>query len=43
MLISLKVNDCFIYNDEIEFTMRADMRYKRFSSNTETQCMESRI
>lgn len=33
MLISLKVNNCFIYNDEIEFTMRADMRYKRFSSN----------
>ena len=33
MLISLKVNNCFIYNSEIEFTMRADMRYKRFPSN----------
>ncbi len=33
MLISLRVNNCFIYNQEVEFTMRADMRYKRFSSN----------
>lgn len=33
MLISFRVNNCFIYNDEIEFSMRADMRYKRFSSN----------
>ncbi len=33
MLISLKVNNCFIYNSEVEFTMRADMRYKRFPSN----------
>ena len=33
MLISLKINNCFIYNNEVEFTMRADMRYKRFSSN----------
>ena len=33
MLISLKVNNCFDYNSEIEFTMRADMRYKRFPNN----------
>lgn len=33
MLISLKTQNCFIYNDEVEFTMRADMRYKRFPSN----------
>jgi len=33
MLISLKVNNCFIFNSEVEFTMRADMRYKRFPSN----------
>lgn len=33
MLISLKVNNCFIYNSEVEFTMRADMRYKRFPNN----------
>lgn len=33
MLISLKINNCFIYNCEVEFTMRADMRYKRFPSN----------
>lgn len=33
MLISLKVNNCYIYNNEIEFSMRANMHYKRFSSN----------
>ena len=33
MLISLKINNCFIYDSEVEFTMRANMHYKRFSSN----------
>lgn len=33
MLISLRAKNCFIYNDEVEFSMRADMRYKRFPSN----------
>ncbi len=33
MLISIRVKNCFIYEDEIEFSMRADMRQKRFSSN----------
>lgn len=33
MLISLKVNNCYIYNNEIDFSMRANMHYKRFSSN----------
>ncbi len=33
MLISLKVNNCQIFNSEAEFSMRADMRYKRFQSN----------
>lgn len=33
MLISLKVNNCFIYNTETEFTMRSDMRNKHFPSN----------
>jgi len=33
MLIELKMNNCFIYNNEVEFSMRADMRYKRFGSN----------
>lgn len=33
MLISVRVNNCYIYNDEIEFSMRADMRQKKFSSN----------
>ena len=33
MLIALKMNNCFIYNSEVDFSMRADMRYKRFSSN----------
>lgn len=33
MLISLKVNNCYIYNNETDFSMRANMHYKRFSSN----------
>ena len=33
MLISLKINNCFIYNNEIEFSMRANMHYKRFATN----------
>ena len=33
MLTSLKINNCYIYNNEIEFSMRANMHYKRFSSN----------
>ncbi len=33
MLISVRLNNCFIYNDEVCFSMRADMRQKRFSSN----------
>lgn len=33
MLISIKMNNCYIYNKETEFTMRSDMRNKHFSSN----------
>lgn len=33
MLLSLKVNNCLIYNSEVEFSMRANMHYKRFSNN----------
>lgn len=33
MLLSLRVNNCLIYNSEVEFSMQADMRYKRFPSN----------
>lgn len=33
MLLSLRVNNCLIYNSEIEFSMRANMHYKRFPSN----------
>ena len=33
MLLSLKVNNCLIYNSEVEFSMQANMHYKRFPSN----------
>ena len=33
MLISVRLNNCFIYSDEVCFSMRADLRQKRFSSN----------
>ncbi len=36
MLLSVKLNNCLIYDDEVEFSMRADMRQKRFSSNVIT-------
>ena len=37
MLLSLKVNNCLIYNSEIEFSMRANMHYKRFPNNVITK------
>lgn len=33
MLLSLTINNCLIYNSEVEFSMRANMHYKRFSNN----------
>ena len=33
MLISLKVNNCLIYNSEVEMSMRANRHYKRFQNN----------
>ncbi len=33
MLLSLKVNNCLIFGSEVEFSMRANMHYKRFPSN----------
>ena len=33
MLLSLKVSNCFIYHSEVEFTMQANMHYKRFPNN----------
>ena len=33
MLLSLKVNNCMIFNQEVEFSMQANMHYKKFSSN----------
>ncbi len=33
MLLSLKMNNCLIYNSEVEFSMRADRHYKRFPEN----------
>lgn len=33
MLLSLKAKNCLIYNSEVEFSMRANMHYKRFASN----------
>lgn len=33
MLVSLKVNNCLIFSNEVEFSMQANMHYKRFPSN----------
>lgn len=37
MLVSLKINNCRIFDQETEFSMRADMHGKRFRSNIATQ------
>ncbi len=33
MIVYLKINNCFIYNNEVQFNLKADMRCKRFKSN----------
>lgn len=33
MITSLKFNNCFAFNNQIEMSLRADMRTKKFSSN----------
>ncbi len=33
MLLSLRANNCMIYNSEVEFSMQANMHYKRFPNN----------
>ncbi len=36
MLLTLKVNNCLIYNSEMEFSMQANMHFKRFPNNVAT-------
>ena len=33
MIVYLKINNCFIYNNQVQFTLKADKRCKRFKSN----------
>ena len=33
MIVSIKIKNCFIYKDEVEFSLKADMRFKKFSQN----------
>ena len=33
MLLTLKINNCLIYNQEVEFSMHANMHYRRFPGN----------
>lgn len=33
MLLSLKIGNCMIYNSKVEFSMHANMHYRRFPSN----------
>ena len=33
MIIELRVKNCFSFYDEIEFSMKADMRSSKFTSN----------
>lgn len=37
MLIELRAKNCFSFSDEIRFSMKADMRNKKFSSNVHTE------
>ena len=36
MLVSVKINNCLIYNSETEFSMQANRHYKRFPNNVAT-------
>ena len=36
MLLHLKINNCFIFDKEVEFSMRANMHQKRFINNVVT-------
>ena len=36
MLLTLKVNNYLIYNSEMEFSMQANMHFKRFPNNVAT-------
>lgn len=33
MLISVKINNCFAFNEEVEFSLKADLRTKKFPFN----------
>ena len=33
MIIEVRVNNCFSFSDPIVFSMKADMRNKKFASN----------
>lgn len=33
MLLSLRLNNCFVFDKEVEFSMRANMHYRKFQSN----------
>ena len=37
MLIELRAKNCFSFSDEIQFSTKADMRNKKFSSNVHTE------
>lgn len=36
MLLTLRINNCLIYNSNVEFSMQANMHYKRFPNNVAT-------
>lgn len=36
MLVSIRINNCFIYDKEVELSMRADMRCRKFDCNIAT-------
>ena len=37
MIIEIRAKNCFIFNEEIVFSMKADMRNKKFASNVHTE------
>ena len=33
MIVEIRINNCYIFNQEVVFSMNADMRNKRFITN----------
>ena len=38
MIVEIRTKNCFVFEEEINFSMKADMRNKKFASNVHREC-----